>query len=110
MEKIRDPQQQIKANFPDFPGKPGSFNDCVDYFKGRFKSLSKTPGKEIYMHVTTAVEKENIKVVSSYIIRRLSLGHGGLSRHDCQSHAGGHGDSIGEGARVRCGGRPIGCE
>lgn len=64
MAKIRDPKQQIKPYFPDFPGKPGSFNDCVEYFKTRFRSLSKTPGKEIYVHVTTAVDKENVKVVS----------------------------------------------
>jgi guanine nucleotide-binding protein subunit alpha len=64
MVKIRDPAQQVKGNFPDFPGKPGSFNDCVDYFKGRFRALARTPNKEIYMHVTTAVDKENVRVVS----------------------------------------------
>lgn len=64
MAKIRDPNQQVKQHFPDFPGKPGSFNDCVDYFKGRFRSLARTPNKEIYTHVTTAVDKENVRVVS----------------------------------------------
>ena len=63
MEKIRDPSQQVKASFPEFPGKPGSFNDCVEFFKGRFKSLVRSPTKEIYIHVTTAVDKENVRVV-----------------------------------------------
>ncbi|WVR07406.1 hypothetical protein IAU60_004447 [Kwoniella sp. DSM 27419] len=63
MEKIRDPQQQIKRNFSDFDGKPGSFNDAVDYFKLRFRSLNRTPTKEIYCHVTTAVDVQNVKVV-----------------------------------------------
>jgi len=64
MVKIRDPKQQVKAHFPDFPGKPGSFNDLVDFFKGRFRALVRSPNKEIYTHVTTAVDKENVRVVS----------------------------------------------
>ena len=64
MEKIKDPRQQVLPNFPDFPGKPGSFNDLLDYFKKEFRKLVKSPRKEIYMHVTTAIDKENVKVVS----------------------------------------------
>jgi len=64
MEKIKDPRHQVLPNFPDFPGKPGSFNDLLDYFKKEFRKLVKSPRKEIYMHVTTAVDKENVKVVS----------------------------------------------
>ncbi|WVQ99881.1 hypothetical protein IAU59_007024 [Kwoniella sp. CBS 9459] len=63
MEKIKDPQQQIKRHFSDFEGKPGSFNDAVDYFKTRFRSLNRTPTKEIYCHVTTAVDVQNVKIV-----------------------------------------------
>lgn len=64
MEKIKDPRHQVISNFPDFPGKPGSFNDLLDYFKKEFRKLVKSPRKEIYIHVTTAVDKENVKVVS----------------------------------------------
>ena len=90
MAKIRDPNQQVKQHFPDFPGtspifflldslifrivsltfdlgKPGSFDDCVEYFKGRFRSLARDPSKEIYTHVTTAVDKENVRVVSGLV-------------------------------------------
>ncbi|WVQ81951.1 hypothetical protein IAT38_004078 [Cryptococcus sp. DSM 104549] len=63
MEKIKDPQQQIKRNFNDFDGKPGSFNDAVEFFKYKFRSLNRTPTKEIYCHVTTAVDVQNVKVV-----------------------------------------------
>lgn len=52
--KIRDPNQQISASFPDFSGRPGNYQDGVQYFKQRFQSLSRGQ-KEVYVHVTTAV-------------------------------------------------------
>ncbi|WWC90831.1 uncharacterized protein L201_005768 [Kwoniella dendrophila CBS 6074] len=63
MEKIKDPHQQIKKHFPEFEGKPGSFNDAVEFFKIKFRTLNRTPSKEIYCHVTTAVDVQNVKVV-----------------------------------------------
>ena len=52
--KIRDPQQQIQATFPDYQGRPGNYQDGVHYFKQRFQALSRGQ-KEVYVHVTTAV-------------------------------------------------------
>ncbi|KAK4683577.1 hypothetical protein P7C73_g6666, partial [Tremellales sp. Uapishka_1] len=63
MEKIRDPLQQIAPHFNDFPGKPGSYNDGVQFFKNKFRSLNRTPTKEIYVHVTTATDTAQLKVV-----------------------------------------------
>ncbi|KAK8854889.1 hypothetical protein IAR55_003628 [Kwoniella newhampshirensis] len=63
MEKIKDPQQQIRKHFRDFEGKPGSFNDAVEFFKIKFRSLNRSSTKEIYCHVTTAVDVQNVKVV-----------------------------------------------
>ncbi|WWD18962.1 hypothetical protein CI109_103419 [Kwoniella shandongensis] len=63
MEKIKQPNQQIRKHFPDFEGKPGSFNDAVEFFRFKFRSLNRSPSKEIYCHVTTAVDVQNVKVV-----------------------------------------------
>jgi guanine nucleotide-binding protein subunit alpha len=52
--KVRDPQQQIHATFPDYTGRPGNYQDGVQYFKQRFQALSRGQ-KEVYVHVTTAV-------------------------------------------------------
>lgn len=49
LEKLKDPNQQIKTFFPDFPGKPGSFKDAVNYFKETFRGINQTPDKEIYV-------------------------------------------------------------
>jgi len=70
-QKIQDPQQQISATFPDFHGKPGSYNDGVAYFKQRFVSLSKG-NKEIYTHVTTAIDTENLKVVMAACVDTIT--------------------------------------
>ncbi|KAL7423443.1 hypothetical protein Q5752_001023 [Cryptotrichosporon argae] len=67
MEKIKDPQQQVLATFPDFAGKPGSFNDAVDFFKNKFRSLNRNPSKEIYVHVTTATDSAQLKVVMAAV-------------------------------------------
>nr|ODN98846.1 guanine nucleotide-binding protein G(o) subunit alpha [Cryptococcus depauperatus CBS 7855] len=64
-QKIQDPDQQLHQHFPDFEGKPYSYVDAVDYFKLRFRSLNRIPTKEIYCHVTTAVDRQNVKVVMS---------------------------------------------
>lgn len=48
-EKIKDPNQQIVATFADFPGKPGSFNAAVDFFKQKFRALNHNPNKEVYV-------------------------------------------------------------
>ncbi|AFR95728.1 guanine nucleotide-binding protein G(o) subunit alpha [Cryptococcus neoformans C23] len=61
--KIQDPSQQLHENFPEFEGKPYSFQDAVDFFKIKFRSLNRMPQKEIYCHVTTAVDRQNVKVV-----------------------------------------------
>ncbi|KGB79401.1 guanine nucleotide-binding protein G(o) subunit alpha [Cryptococcus deuterogattii 99/473] len=61
--KIQDPNQQIHKNFHEFEGKPYSFQDAVDFFKIKFRSLNRTPQKGIYCHVTTAVDRQNVKVV-----------------------------------------------
>jgi guanine nucleotide-binding protein subunit alpha len=49
IEKIKDPKQQIATWFPDFPGKPGSYNDAVEYFKKKFRGLNHNINKEIYV-------------------------------------------------------------
>ncbi|WVQ74796.1 hypothetical protein IAR50_004402 [Cryptococcus sp. DSM 104548] len=61
--KIQDPNQQLHEHFPEYEGKPYSFQDAVDFFKVRFRSLNRTMSKEIYCHVTTAVDRQNVKVV-----------------------------------------------
>lgn len=52
--KLRDPAQHIGETFPDYGGRPGNYQDGVQFFKQRFMSLSRGQ-KEIYTHVTTAV-------------------------------------------------------
>ncbi|ORX38624.1 putative heterotrimeric G-protein GTPase [Kockovaella imperatae] len=54
--KIIKKDQQILPYFPDFPGKPGSANDA-------FRSLNRNPNREVYIHTTTAVDQENIRVI-----------------------------------------------
>lgn len=49
IDKIKDPKQQLVTWFPDFTGKPGSFNDAVEYFKKKFRSLNHNANKEIYV-------------------------------------------------------------
>lgn len=49
MEKIRDPKQQIISYFENFPGKPGSYNDAVEFFKRQFRSLNHNTSKELYV-------------------------------------------------------------
>lgn len=68
MDKIKDPQQQISEHFPDFTGKPGSFQDAVDFFKLKFRTLNRNPQKETYLHVTTAVDRQNIQVVMAAVV------------------------------------------
>ncbi|BEI89763.1 uncharacterized protein CcaverHIS019_0211250 [Cutaneotrichosporon cavernicola] len=67
VEKIKDPKQQVSTWFPDFPGKPGSYNDAVEYFKKKFRSLNHNINKEIYVHVTTATDQQQLKVVMAAV-------------------------------------------
>jgi len=84
--KIRDPQQQIHSTFPDYNGKPGNYQDGVQYFKKRFEGLSKGQ-KEVYVHVTTAVrsltlsnmcmtdfeiDTENLKVIMAAVVDTIT--------------------------------------
>lgn len=48
-EKLADPKQQIATWWPEYPGKPGSFMDAVDYFKAKFRAVNRTQSKEIYI-------------------------------------------------------------
>lgn len=63
-QKLRDPQQQISANFPDFTGQPESSTDAIEFFKRKFFGLNRNPEKQIYAYPTTATNSENIKVSS----------------------------------------------
>lgn len=49
LEKVKDPKQQIIDSFPDFPGKPGSFGDAVDFFKTKFRGLNRNLSREVYV-------------------------------------------------------------
>ncbi|RSH88616.1 hypothetical protein EHS25_002843 [Saitozyma podzolica] len=65
-EQIKDPNQQVKPYFQDFPGKPGSYNDALEFFKQ--KHLSLVRGRDApYLHVTTAINKDNMVVVMSAV-------------------------------------------
>lgn len=48
-EKLRDPKQQIKAYFPEYPGRPGSYEDAYNFFKGEFEAQNHNPGKDLYV-------------------------------------------------------------
>jgi guanine nucleotide-binding protein subunit alpha len=48
MEKIKDPRQQVKRNFENFRGRPGSYHDAVEFFKEMFRGANLNPNKEIY--------------------------------------------------------------
>lgn len=61
--QIKDPKQQIAPHFPDFPGKPGSYNDAVAFFKMKFKSLSTQPNREVYAYETTATDSRQVEVI-----------------------------------------------
>lgn len=49
IEKLKDPDQQIAATFDDFPGKPGSYNDAINFFKMKFRDLKTDNQKELYI-------------------------------------------------------------
>ncbi|ORY35418.1 guanine nucleotide binding protein, alpha subunit [Naematelia encephala] len=67
MDKIRDPSQQIITNFPDFQGKPGSFNDATSFFKDKFRSLNRNASREIYVHITQATDTSSLAIVMSAV-------------------------------------------
>ncbi|WOO82500.1 Guanine nucleotide-binding protein alpha-2 subunit [Vanrija pseudolonga] len=66
-EKLADPKQQIATWWPEYPGKPGSFMDAVDYFKAKFRAVNRTQSKEIYIHITTATDSAQLKVVMAAV-------------------------------------------
>lgn len=49
IEKLKDPDQQIAATFDDFPGKPGSYQDAINFFKMKFRDLKTDNQKELYI-------------------------------------------------------------
>ncbi|KAF7293210.1 Heterotrimeric G-protein alpha subunit 4 [Mycena chlorophos] len=61
----------IKSFFPDFEGELGNAVVGREYFKKRFSRLAHKAGRakerEIYIHVTTATDTENLRVVMAAV-------------------------------------------
>ena len=73
-EKIQS--SPLTICFPDYDGQPGSHMEAIAFIKMKFQNLSKRPlTKEIYVHLTCAIDTENIQwvfdVATDVILKHL---------------------------------------
>lgn len=65
------PSSDIRNYFPDYEGDPGDVKAGLEYFMRRFSRLAQKAGKsrdrEIYMHVTTATDTDNLRVIMAAV-------------------------------------------
>ncbi|RSH82524.1 uncharacterized protein EHS24_007504 [Apiotrichum porosum] len=66
-EKLKSETQQVVTSFPDFDGAPFNFNDAIEFFKFKFRSVNRNPNREVYVHVTTATDSAQLKVVMAAV-------------------------------------------
>jgi len=79
LEKIK--KVSIRVCFPEYDG-PDTYEAGCDFFRSEFESKNRNPDKQVYSHVTTATDTENISVVFNSvkdIIIRKSLNEAGLA-------------------------------
>lgn len=48
-EKLKSETQQVVTSFPDFDGAPFNFNDAIEFFKFKFRSVNRNPNREVYV-------------------------------------------------------------
>jgi len=79
MDKIK--KVSIRVCFPEYDG-PDTYEAGQEFFRSEFESKNRNPDKQVYSHVTTATDTENISVVFNSvkdIIIRKSLNEAGLA-------------------------------
>jgi guanine nucleotide-binding protein subunit alpha, other len=59
-EKVYD--KPIREYFPDFNGGENELEAGKEYFAKKFKSLNRTPDREIYVHYTNATDTNLLKI------------------------------------------------
>jgi len=78
-EKIK--RVPLTKFFKDYKDDPHNFRKCSTFIKRKFETLNRSPGKEIYTHITCATDTDNIthvfKSVKDTLIKR-SLREGGF--------------------------------
>ena len=62
-------------------GLPNDSDNCIEYIKKQFESKNSNKNKQIYIHVTCATDKDNIRKIFNdvqHIIVKTSLVRSGL--------------------------------
>jgi len=64
-EKIKSGKSPVSDYFEDCPAD--DYENVVEYFRNLFVAQNSNPNREVYPHVTCAVDKNNIKVVDTAV-------------------------------------------
>ena len=64
-EKIKSGKSPVSEYFEDCPAD--DYESVVEYFRNLFVAQNSNPNREVYPHVTCAVDKNNIKVVDTAV-------------------------------------------
>jgi len=71
----------LTVMFPSYEGDPHDYEETTDYIRNTFESLNRSPGKEIYTHITCATNTDNVEHVFNSVKKSLiknSLRDGGF--------------------------------
>ena len=66
-EKIRAGKSRVSEYFPDYDKSDDSIEDVKAYFEQRFTELNTNERRLLFLHFTTAINKENIERVFSAV-------------------------------------------
>ena len=60
----------LTACFPEYDG-PNTFEGAITYIQKKFKEISRQKSKEIYIHLTCAIDTDNIQWVFSTVAQLI---------------------------------------
>ena len=71
-EKINNTNHHLRLYFPHYNGPDNDVSDAKEFIQAKFLARNLNKGKSIYVHSTTAIDTNNIKVVFETVLERAA--------------------------------------